>query len=109
MIEIACQFIEFLIFCTVKLSSFAAAQCCPRQLYELQGHKEEIMGVALSDDKKWTATCSRDNSLRLWNTETGTSCLRIRVCGCISHCIVQPFTSVIETSAGSQLVQPSEV
>lgn len=29
------------------------------------------MGIALSPDSRWAATCSRDNSLQLWNCENG--------------------------------------
>ena len=40
----------------------------------LQGHKEEVTGVAISPDSRWAATCSRDNSLHLWNATTGKLC-----------------------------------
>lgn len=41
----------------------------------MQGHTEELMGLAVSSTSQWAATCGRDNCLRVWNTQTGKTIL----------------------------------
>jgi len=56
----------------------------------LSGHKETVLGIAVSVDGRYVVSCSRDKSLKLWFTASG-ECLRTLVghtapvaCTCIS-------------------------
>lgn len=42
-----------------------------RRVSRLAGHTAEVTDAALTDDGMLAATCSADNSLRVWDTPTG--------------------------------------
>src|SRR5262245_40833204 len=37
----------------------------------LKGHQGSVLGVAFSPDGKTLASCSRDKTIKLWDTQTG--------------------------------------
>ncbi|XP_076148804.1 WD repeat-containing protein 88-like [Alosa pseudoharengus] len=39
------------------------------KLLLLKGHMDWVMDVAISEDKKWVVSCSKDKTVRMWNIE----------------------------------------
>ncbi|XP_062380839.1 WD repeat-containing protein 88-like [Sardina pilchardus] len=39
------------------------------KLLLLKGHTDWVMDVAISEDKKWVVSCSKDKTVRMWNIE----------------------------------------
>ena len=44
---------------------------CQQDLLTLRGHQHRITSVAFGPDGKWLASASEDQTLRIWNAETG--------------------------------------
>lgn len=67
----------------------------------LSGHDGPVTAVAFSPDATRLATASRDNSIKLWEAETGQNYLTLS-----GH--DSPVTDVVFTSDGSQVISASE-
>jgi WD40 repeat protein len=61
--------------CTCLGTDIIMYEVCERK-YDfaqlLGGHEKNVTGMALSPDNKYFASASRDNTVRVWDTETGT-------------------------------------
>ena len=59
-----------------------------------KGHEDAILGIAYSPCGKLLASCSHDNTIRVWNTSTRLACVEILMVA-MAFLLLQPVGSLL--------------
>lgn len=89
-----------------KLGSDAPARPSgPTLKLTLKGHKAPVLGAAFSPDGKRLATVSWDDTLKLWDADTGEELTSWAVPSSVEAICYHPSGSKLAVSSGSQIVE----
>jgi WD40 repeat protein len=75
----------------------------------LAGHTDLVTGLAFSPDNKTLVTCSQDNTLRVWDVETGKQARKIEAKDCWNIAFAPDGKSVACTGGPAYLVRIFDV
>ncbi|KAK6346360.1 hypothetical protein TWF730_010686 [Orbilia blumenaviensis] len=74
-----------------------------------KGHQEHILAAILSPDGKYLVSSSRDNTVRLWNAETGQQIKRLKLGTSPRKLQFSSESGYIETDRGTLAISPDSI